>query len=39
MTNEDPRIAAQEHCDKHVVKMCVEYAQQLLSTVTQNDRR
>ena len=30
-TNEDPRIAAQEHCDKHVVKMCVEYAQ-LLST-------
>ena len=31
MTNEDPRIAAQEHCDKHVVKMCVEYAQ-LLST-------
>ena len=27
----DPRTAAAEHCDKHVVKMIVEYAQ-LLST-------
>jgi len=27
----DPRISAQMHCDKHVVKMCVEYAQ-ILST-------
>ena len=29
--NEDPKIASLEHCDKHAVKMCVEYAQ-LLST-------
>lgn len=29
--NEDPKIASLEHCDKHSVKMCVEYAQ-LLST-------
>ena len=29
--NEDPKIASIEHCDKHSVKMCVEYAQ-LLST-------
>jgi hypothetical protein len=28
-TNEDPAIAAQEHCDKHVVKMILEYAQML----------
>lgn len=27
----DPRLAAQYHCDQHVVKMAVEYAQ-LLST-------
>ena len=27
----DPQIAAQMHCDKHVVKMILEYAQ-LLST-------
>lgn len=27
----DPKLAAQYHCDKHVVKMCLEYAQ-LLST-------
>ena len=27
----DPKIAAQQHCDKHVVKMIIEYAQ-LLST-------
>ena len=27
----NPRLAAQYHCDKHVVKMCLEYAQ-LLST-------
>ena len=27
----NPEIAAQYHCDKHVVKMCLEYAQ-LLST-------
>ena len=27
----DPKKCAQQHCDKHVVKMCVEYAQ-LLST-------
>ena len=30
--NEDPVIAAQEQCDKHVVKMIVESAQ-MLSTV------
>ena len=30
-TNTNPAYAAQEHCDKHVVKMIVEYAQ-LLST-------
>ena len=30
-TSSSPRIAAQEHCDKHVVKMIIEYAQ-LLST-------
>jgi len=29
--HEDPTICAEQHCDKHVVKMCVEYAQ-LLST-------
>ena len=29
--NEDPRVAAQEHCDKHVCKMTIEYCQ-LLST-------
>ena len=29
--NKDPRIAAELHVDKHVVKMIVEYAQ-LLST-------
>ena len=29
--NESPEISAIEHCDKHAVKMCVEYAQ-LLST-------
>jgi len=29
--NTDPIICAQEHCDKHVVKMILEYAQ-LLST-------
>jgi hypothetical protein len=29
--NRDPVICAKEHCDKHVVKMCIEYAQ-LLST-------
>ena len=27
----DPKVAAEMHCDKHVVKMCLEYAQ-LLST-------
>ena len=27
----DPKVCAQQHCDKHVVKMIVEYAQ-LLST-------
>lgn len=27
----DPKRCAEQHCDKHVVKMCVEYAQ-LLST-------
>lgn len=30
-TNRDPNTAAREHCDKHVVKMIIEYAQ-LLST-------
>ena len=29
--NEDPRVAAEEHCDKHVCKMTIEYCQ-LLST-------
>lgn len=29
--NEDPQTCAKEHCDKHVVKMLIEYAQ-LLST-------
>ena len=29
--NQDPDICAEMHCDKHVVKMCCEYAQ-LLST-------
>lgn len=29
--NEDPKQCAEEHCDKHVVKMVIEYAQ-LLST-------
>ena len=29
--NRNAHIAAQEHCDKHVTKMCVEYAQ-ILST-------
>ena len=27
----DPKICAEQHCDKHVVKMILEYAQ-LLST-------
>lgn len=30
-TNRDPKICAEEHCDRHVCKMIVEYAQ-LLST-------
>ena len=30
-TNEDPKVCAQEHVDKHCVKMILEYAQ-LLST-------
>jgi hypothetical protein len=25
--DEDPKICAQYHCDKHVVKMIIEYAQ------------
>jgi len=29
--HDDPEIAAQLHCDKHVTEMCVEYAQ-ILST-------
>ncbi len=29
--NNNPSICAAEHCDKHIVKMCIEYAQ-LLST-------
>lgn len=29
--NRDPKLCAQEHCDKHVVKMIIEYAQ-LMST-------
>ena len=29
--NEDPKVCAEEHCDKHVVKMIIEYAQ-LMST-------
>ena len=31
--NEDPKIAAQEHCDKHCVKMVLELYQQLGSAV------
>jgi len=31
--DEDPKICAQYHCDKHVVKMCLEYAQLLSTTV------
>ena len=27
--DKDPKIAAKWHCDKHVVKMCIEYAQLL----------
>ena len=30
-TNADPRIAAQEHCDAHILKMCIEYSQMLSS--------
>lgn len=29
--DENPQLAAEYHCDKHVVKMCIEYVQ-LLST-------
>lgn len=29
--SEDPKTCAELHCDKHVVKMCIEYAQ-ILST-------
>jgi hypothetical protein len=29
--NKDPKICAQQHCDKHCIKMIIEYAQ-LLST-------
>ena len=29
--NNDPKLCAQDHCDKHVVKMILEYAQ-LMST-------
>ena len=29
--HQNPKIAAQMHCDKHVVKMVLEYAQ-ILST-------
>ena len=29
--DKDPKIAARLHCDKHVVKMIIEYAQ-LMST-------
>jgi hypothetical protein len=27
--HQDPVISAQQHCDKHVVKMIIEYAQML----------
>ena len=27
--DEDPRICAQAHCDKHVIKMILEYAQMM----------
>ena len=27
--HEDPQISAKMHCDKHVVKMIIEYAQML----------
>ena len=33
--NEDPEIAAQELCDKHVVKMILETAQMLCSAFSQ----
>lgn len=47
--SDDPQICAEQHCDKHVVKMCIEYAQLLSTahrvldgeeyTVIQNGRR
>ena len=27
--HEDPQVSAKMHCDKHVVKMIIEYAQML----------
>lgn len=36
--DEDPVICAQQHCDSHVTKMCVEYAQ-LLSTAFREHTR
>ena len=35
--NEDPEIAAQEQCDKHVVKMILETAQMLCSAYPNGD--
>jgi len=29
LLHSDPVICAEQHCDKHVVKMCIEYAQML----------
>ena len=47
--SDDPQLCAEQHCDKHVVKMCIEYAQLLSTahrvldgeeyTVIQNGRR
>ena len=31
LLNENPLLCAEQHCDKHVVKMVIEYAQ-LMST-------
>ena len=39
--HDDPYIAAQMHCDKHVVKMILETAQMLSTAwrMTENDTR
>lgn len=37
--DQNPRLAARYHCDKHVVKMCLEYAQLLSTAARQLCRR